>query len=180
MVALTLAPPKILPPVILPVELITPPVNTLPPVTFALTDTVVPVWVVALTLAPPKILPPVILPVVLRLVPVAAPMLGVVSCAPVLTMILPVPSNAVVILSVLVLNTEPFSTRPADVLAVYAPAPENCVNTILLVPITTLSVVCTQPVSACVAPETTNKKSPPDTSAVVSKSIDRVSRLVLV
>ena len=33
----------ILPPVTLPVELIRPPVNTFPPVTFALTDTVVPV-----------------------------------------------------------------------------------------------------------------------------------------
>jgi len=39
---------------------------------------------------------PVTLPVVLKLVPVAAPMLGVVRFAPALTMILPVPSKAVV------------------------------------------------------------------------------------
>ena len=52
-----------LPAVILPVAEIKPTVSILPPVMFALTETVVPVCVVALTLAPPKILPPVILPV---------------------------------------------------------------------------------------------------------------------
>ena len=42
-VALTLAPPKMLPPVILPVADMIPPVKMLPPVTLAVTDTVVPV-----------------------------------------------------------------------------------------------------------------------------------------
>ena len=42
---------------------INPPVNTLPAVTFALTDTVVPVSDVAFTLAPPSTLPAVMLPV---------------------------------------------------------------------------------------------------------------------
>ena len=58
------------------------------------------------------------LPVVLKLVPVAAPMLGVVRAAPALTMMFPLPSNAVVTLSVLALITVPFSTIPAAVLAV--------------------------------------------------------------
>ena len=50
-------------PITLPVAEINPPVNKLPPVMFAVTETVVPVCVVALTLAPPNMLPPVILPV---------------------------------------------------------------------------------------------------------------------
>ena len=54
-----------LPPVILPVADINPAVSKLPPVMLAVTETVVPVWVVALTLAPPKMLPPVILPTAL-------------------------------------------------------------------------------------------------------------------
>ena len=58
------------------------------------------------------------LPVVLRLVPVAAPMLGVTRLALVLTMILPPPSNAVVVLSTLALNTVPVKLTPAAVLAV--------------------------------------------------------------
>ena len=62
-------------------------------------------------------LPPWMLPVVLRLVPVAAPMLGVVSVALDLTTMLPVPSNAVVVLSTLALNTVPVNDRPAEVLA---------------------------------------------------------------
>ena len=45
------------------VAVIIPLVSKLPPVTLALTLTVVPVCVVALTLAPPNMLPPVILPV---------------------------------------------------------------------------------------------------------------------
>ena len=65
-------------PVTLPVALTTPPVNTLPP------------WM---------------LPVALKLVPVAAPMLGVVRLAPALTIILPPPSKAVVLLSILALNS---------------------------------------------------------------------------
>ena len=67
----------------------------------------------------PRIKLPVMLPVVLRLVPVAAPMLGVTRLALVLTMILPPPSNAVVELSTLVLNTVPVKLIPAAVLAVY-------------------------------------------------------------
>ena len=55
--------PDKLPPVMLPVALINPAVKILPPVTLAVTDTVVPVCVVALTLAPPRMLPPVMLPV---------------------------------------------------------------------------------------------------------------------
>ena len=55
-----------LPPVMLPVALTWPAVVKLPPVTLAVTDTVVPVWVVALTLAPPKILPPVMFPTALN------------------------------------------------------------------------------------------------------------------
>ena len=44
--------------------------NTLPPVMFPVTETVVPVNNVALTLAPPKTLPPVMLPVTETVVPV--------------------------------------------------------------------------------------------------------------
>ena len=168
LVALTLAPPKMLPPEILAV------VVMLAADTRA--DTTLP-----LKLKPAAFkLPPVMLPVTLTLVPVAAPILGVVNTAPVLTMMLPVPSNAVVMLSVLAENTVPFSTRPAEVLAEYVPAPENCVNTTLLVPIITLSVVCTQPVSAKVAPDNTNKKSPPLSSLPMSSPTLRVSTLLLV
>ena len=67
---------------------------------------------------PVKILPPVTLPVVLKLVPVAAPMLGVVNVAPALTLMLPDPSNAVVALSTLALITVPFILIPALALAV--------------------------------------------------------------
>ena len=55
----------------LPVALTIPAVRILPPVTLALTDTVVPVCVVALTLAPPNTLPPVMLPVALINPPVS-------------------------------------------------------------------------------------------------------------
>ena len=73
MALITLAPVRLPPvtmpaPIMLPVALTIPPVNILPPVTFAVT---------------------------FKLVPVAAPMLGVVSWALALTMILPVTSNAV-------------------------------------------------------------------------------------
>ena len=60
----------------------------------------------------------VMLPVVLRLVPVAAPMLGVVRFAPALTIMLPPRSNAVVLLSTRVENTVPVRLIPAAVLAV--------------------------------------------------------------
>ena len=125
-------------------------------------------------------LPAVMLPVTLKLVPVAAPMLGVVNAALALIIILPPPSNAVVVPSVLAENTEPFNANPADVLAVYVPALENCANTTLLVPTTTLSVVCIQPVSACVTPDNTNKKSPPASPEVSSMSVERVNKLLLV
>ena len=49
-------------------------------------------------------LPLIALPTKLKLVPVAAPMLGVVKLAPALTMIFPPASNAVVSLSTLALN----------------------------------------------------------------------------
>ena len=72
----------------------------------------------ALTMPAVTRLPPVRLPVTLRLVPVAAPILGVVRLADVLTTMLPVPSNAVVVLSTLALITVPFKDIPAAVLAV--------------------------------------------------------------
>ena len=50
--------------IVLPAD-IKPAVNMFPPVTLALTLTVVPVCVVAFTLAPPSTLPPVMLPVAL-------------------------------------------------------------------------------------------------------------------
>ena len=62
-VAIVMLPTLTLPALTLPVAEINPPVNKLPPVTFAVTETVVPVCVVALTLAPPNMLPPVMLPV---------------------------------------------------------------------------------------------------------------------
>ena len=49
--------------VMLPVELIIPPVNTLPPVILALTDTVEPTWLAADTVVVARILPPSTLPV---------------------------------------------------------------------------------------------------------------------
>ena len=186
-VALTLAPPKMLPPVMLPVTLSVVAIATIPvpegvklilPLVAVLCNSRLPV----VSTSTPVIitLPPFMLPVTLTLVPVAAPMSGVVSCALALTTILPVPSNAVLMLSVFALNTVPFSTRPAEVLAENVPAPENWVNTIGLVPKVGLSVVCTQPVSASVAPEVTNKKSPPAASAEVSKSVLLVNKLLLV
>ena len=64
-------------------------------------------------------LPPVTFPVTLTLVPVAAPMLGVVRLALALTEIFPPPSNAVVVPSTLAENTVPVRDKPAEVLAVY-------------------------------------------------------------
>ena len=49
------------------------PPRMLPAVMLPVTETVVPVCVVALTLAPPKMLPPVILPVTETVVPVTLP-----------------------------------------------------------------------------------------------------------
>ena len=101
-------------------------------------------------------LPAVALPLTLKLVPVAAPMLGVVKFAPALTMILPDPSNAVVFSSTLALNCDPIRLRPAAVLAVYEPAPENCTNTMSVVPTTTGAFVLhTHPVSPLIVPYST-------------------------
>ena len=80
----------------------------LPPVTLAVAETTPTV----------KTLPPVILLVALKLVPVAAPMFGVVRLALALTIMLPDPSNAVVLLSTKALNCDPTRLRPALLLAV--------------------------------------------------------------
>ena len=96
-----------LPPVMLPVAVTTPPVVKLPPVTLA----------VALTKPLERKLPASTLAVTFKLVPVAAPILGVVKLALALTMMLPLPSNAVVLLSTLAENTVPFRLIPAAVLA---------------------------------------------------------------
>ena len=91
---------------------------------------------------------------------------------------LPKASNAVVGLvlpSTLALNTVPVNCRPAAVLAVYDPAPENCVNRICVVPtVIGLFVVQTQPVSACVAPNSTNVNALA-ISVFTSKSVARVN-----
>ena len=119
-------------------------------------------------------------PVTLKLVPVAAPMFGVVNCAPVLTLMLPEPSNAVVTPSTLALNTDPIKLKPADVLAVYAPAAENCDQVIAVVPIVPVaSAVDTQPVSALVEPVSTNVNAP-GTSAQTFMSVERVNTVELV
>ena len=94
---------KMLPPVMLLVALTKPAVNKLPPITLA--------TALILVFA-------VIAPVTLKLVPVAAPMFGVVKFAPALTIMLPLPSNAVVLLSTSALNTVPVKLIPALVLAV--------------------------------------------------------------
>ena len=73
----------------------------------------------AVTKPPVSTLPPVTLPVVLKLVPVAAPIFGVVKLADALTMMLPLPSKAVVVLSTKAENTVPDRLIPALVLAVY-------------------------------------------------------------
>ena len=96
------------------------------PVTLPVADTVVEASSELVEVMPTVTkLPPVMLPVALKLLPVAAPMLGVVRFALALTMMLPLPSNAVVSWSTLALNTVPDRLKPAEVLAVYCPAPEN-------------------------------------------------------
>ena len=131
--------PNKLEPVMVDVADIRPPVNRLPPemlaaVTLPVTDTTAPRKLVPVMVPPADIKPPVsklepvMLPVVLKLVPVAAPILGVVNAALALTIILPVPSNAVVIPSVLALITVPFKLIPAAVLAVYVCELLNRVN----------------------------------------------------
>ena len=96
----------------LPVELINPPVNKLPPVILA-DEVIVPVELIN---PPVNKLPPVMLPVTLKLVPVAAPMFGVVKFALALTTMFPV-LNAVVTLSTNALITVPLRLIPADVFA---------------------------------------------------------------
>ena len=120
-------------------------------------------------------LPTRILPLTLKLVPVAAPMLGVVKFAPALTMMLPPPSNDVVFSSTLALNCDPIKLRPAAVLAVYDPAPENCTNTIFVVPITTGALVLhTHPVSPFIVPYST-KVNALGISLAWLKSVDLVN-----
>jgi len=72
-----------------------------------------------------------------------------------------------------ILNCVPVNVKPVP--AVYVPAPENCTHTIAVVPTTTFSVVCTQPVSAYVLPCWIKVKSPPDNSTLVSASVALVS-----
>ena len=71
------------------------------------------------------------LPVTLKLVPVAAPMFGVVSCAPVLTTMLP-PTISVVTPSTLADIIVPVILIPLP--AVYEPDALNCVNPKLVTP----------------------------------------------
>ena len=97
---------NILPPIILAVALTIPAVFTLPPVTLPDTLTFEPVII------PPTVLAAFTAPVTLRLVPVASPMFGVVKVAPALTIMLPPPSNAVVVLSTLAAITVPLMLIP--------------------------------------------------------------------
>ena len=69
--------------------------------------------------------------------------------------------------STLTLNCDPISVKPALLLAVYVPAPENCVNNIGSVPTVTTVLVCTQPVLSYVVPPVTNMKSPASISGTV-------------
>ena len=130
------------------------------------------------------LLPPVTLtlPIALRLlvpVTVNVPVLALpVVVLPVTDRFVNVPTLVTLGNAVLTLNCVQFNVNTSP--AVYVPAPLNCVQTILLVPITGLSVVCTQPLSAYVLPKFTNVKSPPATSALVSKSVARVNVVVFV
>ena len=90
-------------------------------------------------------------PVTDKLVPVAAPIFGVTKLAEALTATWLLPLISVVFGSTLTLIDVPIMLIPLP--AVTEPAPENCWNTMLLVPITTASVVCTQPVSALTLPD---------------------------
>ena len=67
-------------------------------------------------ITPPTVLAAVTAPVTLKLVPVAAPIFGVVNAALALTLMLPPPSNAVVVPSTLALITVPTKLIPALVL----------------------------------------------------------------
>ena len=117
------------------------------------------------------------LPLKVKLLPVALPMLGVTRLAPVLTAMLP-DINAVVSLSTKALNCVPISVRPALVLAVKVPPPENCANTMGVVPtVTGALVVHTNPESALIAPCSTKVNAPgiSPLGAPLSKSVDLVN-----
>ena len=75
-----------------------------------------------------------------------------------------------------ILNSVPFNVKPVP--AVYEPAPENCTNTIGVVPIVTGAfVVQTQPVSANVVPCSTKVNAPgiSPLGEPLSKSVVRVN-----
>ena len=86
--------------------------------------------------------------------------------------------KAVVTLSTKALNCVPIKLKPAAVLAVNAPPPENCAHTIFVVPtVTGALVVHTYPESALIAPAST-KVNAPGISPLgdpLSKSVDLVS-----
>ena len=80
-----------------------------------------------------------------------------------------------VTLSTRALNCEPIKLKPAEVLAVNAPPPENCAHTIFVVPtVTGALVVQTNPESALIVPASTKVKAP-GISAAALKSVDLVS-----
>ena len=120
-VAVTNPPVKIFPPVTLPLVLVSPPVYKLPPVTLPVAvtnpavETLPPVMLPVPDISPPVYkLPPVTVPVTLRLVPVAAPMLGVVNVAPdgMYSSLLPLmPIVLAPEVSILTLNCVPFKLR---------------------------------------------------------------------
>ncbi len=84
-------------------------------------------------------------------------------------------TKAVVTLSTRALNCEPIKLIPAAVLAVNDPPPENCAQTIFVVPtVTGALVVHTNPESALAVPASTKVKAP-GISAAESKSVDLVS-----
>ena len=109
-----------------------------------------------------------------KLVPVAAPMFGVTNVKLSLTFKLPLPLKAIVLSSTLTLNCPPTRFNAAEPLAVYAPAPENCVQ--LIASVSRVGVpfdTTTQPVSAYNVPSSTNVNVPPVISPVVSASVAR-------
>ena len=87
-------------------------------------------------------------------------------------------TKAVVTLSTKALNCVPIKLKPAEVLAVNAPPPENCAQTIFVVPtVTGALVVHTYPESALIVPAST-KVNAPGISPLgdpLSKSVDLVS-----
>ena len=101
-------------------------------------------------------------------------MFGVTNVKLSLTFKLPLPSNAIVLSSTLTLNCPPTRFNAAEPLAVYAPAPENCVQLIASVPRVGVPFdTTTQPVSAYNVPCSTNVNVPPVILPVVSASSAR-------